>query len=651
MKHFILISVCVFLTTGCLSDIHAQCGACRYEVDLINNGNFENGNTGFTTGLEYSPGPIFFCPLCDENTYAIGANATLYHSGFSGSDHTNPPAGDFFIANGPGQAGALVWCQTVNVQPNTEYTFRFWARDVTNNNNPHPTALLQVSINGTLSSDTLNADGGWEEFTLVWNSDSQTSAEICIINQQSLTGGNDFGLDDISFTGCHNYYLSQPAFAGVDTEVCSNEPLVLGTGAMNGYNYNWDNPTGLSSTSVSGPTLMIENTGSDPITQTYIVTRDSANVGCIASDTVVVTIHPLPVFDLGNDISICPGETATLDAGDNWNMVTWSNGATTTTIIVSGGTYHATVDFGICSASDVITVNEIVMPDIDLGEDQNICSTSPITLDAGITGTWSDGSVADTLLVTSSGTYTFIYSNSGCSVQDEVNIEVTEPALIVLPEQVIFCQGSSVELNAGIDGLWNTGELGSSIQVSVPGYYDIVAAVGPCVSQAGTNVEMSPLPLVSLDEFASICEDDSLHLVAFAESNDQYLWSTGDTLPDIHVRNAGTYEVIVSNECGTATDDIVVETYPCSWNLYVPSAFTPNDDGFNEGWRIYGYNISNVQIIIYNRFGDAIFKANGMDTPWQPSTGVYDDVYNYRIQATAFDGEQIVQTGHLYLLR
>jgi gliding motility-associated-like protein len=649
MKNFILICICTCIIS--MNDMMAQCGACRYEVDLINNGDFENGNAGFTTNLEYSPGPIFFCPLCDENTYAIGANATLYHSGFSGSDHTNPPTGDFLIANGPGQAGALVWCQTINVQPNTDYTFSFWARDVTNNNNPHPTALLQVSINGVLNNDTLNADGGWEEFTMTWNSESQSSLDICIINQQSLTGGNDFGLDDISFSGCHNYYLSQPAFAGVDTEVCSNEPLVLGTNSIAGYNYNWDNSIGLNSTSIAGPILSIENTGPDPLIETYTVTRDSANVGCIASDTITVTILPLPPFELGADLSICPGETATLNAGDNWDSVTWSNGAETSTISVSGGTYQVIVDFGICSVSDVITVNEIVLPEIELGDDLNICSTEPITLNAGVSGTWSDGSVGATLLVTSSGTYTFTYSNTGCSVQDEVTIEVTQPASIELPKQVEFCQGSSIELNAGVDGLWSTGELGSSITIASPGYYDIVVETGPCVAQAGTNAEMLPLPIVNLDEYASICEDDSLHLVAFAPSNDQYLWSTGDTLPDIYARNAGMYEVVVSNACGSVTDEIEVETYPCSWNLYVPSAFTPNDDGFNEGWRVYGYNVSNVQIVVYNRFGDAIFKANGMDTPWQPSTGVYDDVYNYRIQATAFDGEQIVQTGHLYLLR
>ncbi len=173
----------------------AQCGQCQFPVQLVTNGNFSSGNTGFSTSLNLGSG--FFCPLCPEGTYAIGANAIFFHSDFLGTDHTNPPTGSFFIANGAGGlATSEVWCQTITVQPQTDYTFTFWGRDVTNNSNPHPLALLHASFNGEWIGDSLICSGGWQSHTVQWNSQSLTSVEICIVNTQSQGGGNDFGLDE-----------------------------------------------------------------------------------------------------------------------------------------------------------------------------------------------------------------------------------------------------------------------------------------------------------------------------------------------------------------------------------------------------------------------------------------------------------------------
>ena len=136
----------------------SQCQACESLQDRIINGDFENGNVGFSSSFDYVTFFPFICTLCPENTYAIGNNATLFHSGFTGTDHTNPPSGDFFIANAPGQVGAEVWCQSVNVLPQTTYTYTFWARDIANNNKPHPLAVLRPSFNGEIATDSLLAN-------------------------------------------------------------------------------------------------------------------------------------------------------------------------------------------------------------------------------------------------------------------------------------------------------------------------------------------------------------------------------------------------------------------------------------------------------------------------------------------------------------
>jgi hypothetical protein len=66
---------------------------------------------------------------------------------------------------------------------------------------------------------------------------------------------------------------------------------------------------------------------------------------------------------------------------------------------------------------------------------------------------------------------------------------------------------------------------------------------------------------------------------------------------------------------------------------------------------VSGYNIRAIDVVVYNRFGDAIFKTRDMNKPWIPSSNTGDDVYNYRIEVTPYEGQSEVRTGAIYLLR
>ncbi len=628
---------------------YSQCGDCKFQTDRIVNGNFSTGNNGFTSDLNYVTG--LFCPLCPENTYTVGTNAFFYHSGFLGTDHTNPPNGNFFIANAPGQAGAIVWCETLAVQPDVDYTFTFWARDITNNANIHPLALLQASFNGVIGNDTLVASGGWSSLSISWNSGSAISLVLCIVNQQSQTGGNDFGLDDISLIGCENYMLSQIANAGSDQSICSNVFAQLGQSTANGYTYGWDNSTGLNSNSTSNPMLQISNTSGASISQTYILTTDSAGVGCITTDTVEVTILSMPDFDLGENFSICAGMTTTLDAGVGWDSIAWATGQNSQTIECTSGSFYATVSYELCNATDSITISYIDLPVVNLGPDTSFCENDTLTLYSGIIGAWSDGSYSDQLPLHNTGEYFFTYTENNCSVSDTVEVEMFTYNEITITSDSIFCQGSSFFLQSSISGLWNTGDVSNEIVISTPGYYDIVTSNGPCVSSAGVNVTMILQPVSELPHSFSMCEDEQIELNAFFESNIYYLWSTDDTTSTITVDEPGAYFVEVGNACDTLHSEFTIDTYPCSWALFIPSSFTPNEDDINESWTVRGYNVTNVRVYVYNRLGDLIFHATDIDLPWTPGIGIGDDVYNYTVEALNFQGEEVTRHGHLYLLR
>ena len=647
-------SICLFLILflALANSVHAQCNACESLQNKIVNGDFENGNAAFTSSLDYVTFFPFLCTLCPENTFAVGNNATLFHNGFSGTDHTNPPTGDFFIANAPGEEGVEVWCQSTGVFPQTTYTFTFWARDIANNNNPHPLAVLRPSFNWEVVADSLLADGDWTSLTVTWFSNDDTALDICILDFQSQTGGNDFGLDDITLTACEPIQLSQPVFAGNDTTICSRDEISIGITSLPGYTYDWNSSENLSSNQIGNPVFALDNTTGIPQQFTYWVTRDSAGVGCIETDTVFIEVLSMDVFELGDDVSICPGNSTTLFAGESWDNILWSNSETTASIQVSEGEYYATVYTGICSETDSISVIAIDSPDTNLPATVNHCNTDTLVLDAAIEGLWLFEGLAfsDPIQINASGTYYFAYDFDDCSVTDSVVIELFDLFQAQLMEDTTLCSGTSATLFSQFEGLWSNGTFGSSLNVLLPDTYSIQVLNGPCVDSDTTVVIGLDLPYVSLGSDTIFCEDFPLVLDAANDSAD-YLWSTGDTTSTIATSGSNLYAVEVTNLCGTAADEILVTNFICSWQLFVPSCFTPNDDSFNEGWKVGGYNIREIEIVVYNRFGDAIFRADTMESAWKPGLQIGDDIYNYRIEVTPMLGEKEVRTGVIYLIR
>jgi gliding motility-associated-like protein len=628
----------------------AQCGACFEQVQLIQNGNFSSGNTGFTTELNLGTG--FFCPLCSEGTYAIGTNAFFYHNDFTGNDHTNPPSGSFFIANGIGQSGMEVWCQVVDIEPNTDYTFSFWARDVTNNSNPHPLAQLQPTFNGVPIGELLVAQGGWQQGVLNWNSGNLNQVTICILNMEVGTGGNDFGLDDISLTGCHPVTLMHQANAGADATICGGSSLGIGMPNYNGYQYSWTNSTSLNSTAVSSPTFSSTNNTTLPITEELVLTLDSASVGCISTDTIVITIQPIPSISLGADLTICPGENAVLTANGTWDNLTWSTTETSSEITVSAsGQYTAVAELNGCTISDSQNVNFVNMPEIDLGADQEICEGGNVILSAPVIGSWSTGVNGNSITVTSQGDYSFTYTNQGCEVSDTMHLEVYTIPIVTLDDEYSYCENSNLELTIDQVGAWSTGEISTSIFVNSPGTYSVIVQNGPCQAADGTIVNEILIPQFDFEDEYYHCEDQSFWMEAPIVDGYTYLWNTGSHFQRQSF-GAGSGWLTVSNECGSHTEEFLVYEEICDWGLWIPSSFTPNGDLINDTWFVEGYNISNFEVIVYNRFGDKIWGTTKLLDEWDPKDlAPSDNCYTYRAEAIDYNGNPILKFGYITIMR
>ncbi len=263
--------------------------------NVIVNGDFEQGNTGFAT--DYTPGTGgSYGLLSNEGTYAISSSPSSVHNNFVFcNDHTPAPGTQMLIVNGSNTPNTSVWCQTVTVQPNTDYQFATWASSALFNTN---VAILQFSINGTSIGSTFSPSTSgcsWSQYFQVWNSGSNTSATICIINQNTGTDGNDFMIDDISFKPvCYstdtivvNYNPLPVVNLGPDQNLCGGTNVTLD--AQNpGSSYLW-------STGDVTQTISPTTTGNYGVT---VTTPEN----CSASDAAVISFETPP--DAGADTAV-----------------------------------------------------------------------------------------------------------------------------------------------------------------------------------------------------------------------------------------------------------------------------------------------------------------------------------------------------------
>lgn len=217
--------------------------------------------------------------------------------------------------------------------------------------------------------------------------------------------------------------------------------------------------------------------------------------------TLPTNVFTFPNPDLGDDLTVCEGETVTLDAGEAQSYE-WNTGDEGQIITVAeSGTYSVLASNGLCEAEDDITVTVIPLPVVDLGSDVTLCELPPYTIEANTEVTWFDGSIGSSIEVDDNGTYTASITNECFTVADSVEV-----AFVVLPESPLAetlqaCEGDSIFLAAGfpeIEGLevnWSGNGLSSDIDslfVSQDGVYTVSYEIDGCSDQDQIEVDFLP---------------------------------------------------------------------------------------------------------------------------------------------------------------
>lgn len=583
--------------------------------NAIINGDFSLGDSGFTTSYVQGTGGVWGI-LSNEGEYDISTDPALSHNSFdSFGDHTTG-SGNMLVINGA-DVPTPIWCQTINVVPNTNYDFSAWMATCYSLN----PSVLQFSINGNLlgSPFVLSSNTGvWEQFSAVWNSGTNTSANICIVNQSTAIGGNDFALDDIVFSeictasDTVNITLINPGTfsLGNDTTICGDS-IILDAAISGNASYLWN-------TGETNQSITVSDTG---IYSVQVI----VNASCILTDTIIISGGDLQI-SLGNDTTLCSGQQLVLTVNNPpGTTVLWNTGETIPSIVTDNpGIYSVMVQNGNCIATDTIVVE--AGPELHAGNDTLLCNGQQVLLDATIPNAssflWDNGSAGPTVIADSPGSYIVTVSADGCIVTDTVNISFVTGQPDLGPDTSLC---GNIILDATYPGAvsysWNTGETSPVITISQSGLQIVSVTINSgCILYDSVNVTINNISVDIDSAVAELAQGESItiNIAATGIPPYTYLWSdpdaiSCDTCIQTNITSQGTtqyYYVTVTDALGCeGTDSILIINPECDTELFFPNAFTPNNDGKNDFYFVSVTCPGTFSFAIYNRWGENIFES------------------------------------------
>ena len=428
-----------------------------------------------------------------------------------------------------------------SVSPTSTQTFNV---TVTDNNFCSSVDSITVSVWGLPSIDagidqtvceksqvTLSAVG-YGDF--VWSNGDSSSTSIFI-----ALDTNNYVVSLTDSNGCKNYDTTQVftlplpnANAGNDTSICLGETAQLS--ANGGQFYVWNN---------GGQTATINVTPAQ--TSSFIVTVVDQN-SCFSVDTTVVNIWQLPNANAGINDTICVGDQTSLTATGGVSYL-WNTGAQTASIFASpvvDSTYLVTVtDINGCQNFDSTMVFVNTLPMGDAGNNQTLCfgDTAYLNATGGINYQWSNnlnGASINFIPTATSKLFVTVTNSNKCSMVDSVEITLNALPNANAGKDTSLCWGASTFLMAtgGVNYIWSNGPQTASNFISptvATTYIVTVTDANNCVNTDTINVGVNNLPTATVSNNKTICQNDSVELVATGGL--YYYWSSGQSVSTIKV--------------------------------------------------------------------------------------------------------------------
>lgn len=247
---------------------------------------------------------------------------------------------------------------------------------------------------------------------------------------------------------------------------------------------------------------------------------------------------------------------------------------------------------------------------------------------------------------TSAGTYKprFVWYLCGHQYADTLTIRVGEKPTAVLPEDTTLCAGANIRLEPlpAVERYeWSNGSTMPYLDVTTPGTYQVTLFNGGCQKNTSVTISYHPAIWLALGDEYTIC-DDAQELVKLdaGEGFNTYKWNpTGDTTQWIVVGDLGPYFVIVNDYRGCRGEDGTVVKRRCPVAVFVPSAFTPNNDGINDTWKPLGKDVTAMHTEVWNRWGQKVFDSQAVSPEWDGKEAMID-TYLYTITYSGFKNKK-----------
>ncbi|MGB2384794.1 MAG: lectin-like domain-containing protein, partial [Flavobacteriales bacterium] len=459
---------------------------------------------------------------------------------------------------------------------------------------------------------------------------------------------------------------------GPDAVACDGEAVVLASGYTAAETEWWIN----GSPEGNSPSWTVLNEDATVVAEVTVG-------ACVERDTVVIDYAPVFNTGLPSSLPLCNGDSTWLAANVGAPAYEWSSGESASGIwIDSPGNYTLTTPVQGCEYTTTVAVQNVPLPVLDLGADLTLCAGESALLNTGLPTAdetlWSNGTNEPTLEVASAGTYGVVVTENGCSSEDEVSIAIQPlpifdlgPDQQLCPDEAAFFYIFPLPEEASFS--WNIAHYQPELTTSDPGVYTALVNWNGCLWTDEVVVERAAPLFIDIVEPLSFCEGESM--VVSAENPPNlfpigYNWDNGETTPAIQIDRQGIYEVVLANACDTVTKAFEVTLDYCECPVYVPNAFTPDNDGANDLFRpVLGCEPDSYLLEVFNTWGEIIFATDDPETGWfgqveeDPSSTDHSgyftrsNVYHWRISVEFPDEENPVSSarlefqGHVHMIR